>query len=133
MAELIERKFRATISALEKQLAVEARPFTQNETLLQSTKAKYLAQYQDIRRRAGGFEPLVRRLHVAADMDQDVSDWTFHNDVQTALSALRKLGIENLAATDLTRLLPTDPHGPVLDVMAEVCAYHHGKDTFRFS
>jgi hypothetical protein len=56
------------------------------------------------------------------------SAWSPNKDsVNRAMTALAELGITNLPAIDLAKLLPSDPFEPALNIMADVRAYFQGK------
>ena len=125
-------------------LRLESQPFTLNASQLATYKNGYLAEYRDERIL---YQP-PRLRNAISEYDQwvsgraqkfvfgkpPVSPGTFApqdadgpaQHVGQVLGMLPCLGLTNVTASDLAKLLPPDRFDPALEIMAEVRAYFEG-------
>ena len=91
-------------------LKIEQSPTMINTHYYQDYKNKFLAHYRTNRHKT----------------DLASVTWIpFHGDVHSVISALSKLGI-HAQASDLHKLLPSDPMEAALNIMASVRGYFQG-------
>ncbi|KAG8829739.1 hypothetical protein FRC17_006131, partial [Serendipita sp. 399] len=94
-------------------------PFTINEHYLQDYKTKYMHRYKAARQQHVAQEGPLQQL-MSGGMDNSES-------LRNALFHLSELGLGDLNAQKLLRLLPQDPADAMIEIMAEVRAYYQGE------
>ncbi|KAJ4482537.1 P-loop containing nucleoside triphosphate hydrolase protein [Lentinula aciculospora] len=125
ITEHMEDRFEATKNRIEWLLSLEHRPFTMNTHYLSYYKGKFLSYYKGCR-----VQDLNPELNIAfRTLDSNRQSIGIHgsspkeNTANEVLAGLAKLGISDLQAIDLVKLLPADAMEQALDIMAEVRAY----------
>ena len=115
-------------------LDLEQRPRTLNDHYFADYRDKFLAYYKGRHHASGGYGSLIQKLEnyePAAVQPMTTTPSLYNADAfatSTAkiLSGLSELGLQS-KATDLPKLLPSDPYEPALHIMATVRAYFQGK------
>ncbi|KAJ8514913.1 hypothetical protein ONZ45_g7596 [Pleurotus djamor] len=113
-------------------LRLEERPFTLNEHYLADYKDKFLAHYKGIRG-SQRHPDLLRSIqdHLARppaptmyNLKGDVlQQGVPPSGISKVLSGLVEVGVSNVDAEDIPKILPPDQMEPALNIMAEVRAY----------
>ena len=113
-------------------LNLERRPRTLNDHYYSDYRDKFLAHYKG-NRYSGKHGSLIRRLeaHDSSPTSSSIGSQKqsrfpdFAESTAKVLSGLQEIGISS-KATDLPKLLPSDPYEPALHIMATVRAYFQG-------
>lgn len=111
-------------------LRLEQRPCTLNGHYYSDYRDKFMAHYRANRPSSGsaalltklGQYPAARTPHP----QQSGAQGDFQRYTAQVLSGLSAIGITGVTATDLPKLLPSDPYEPALNIMACVRAYFQG-------
>ncbi|PPR05457.1 hypothetical protein CVT24_008226 [Panaeolus cyanescens] len=104
-------------SKLEWLLSIETWPFSMNTHYFLDYRSKFLAYYRGCRQQSQHGSV----LESLAKTDESFSSQNVA--LSEVLSGLAKLGIHNIDANDLSKLLPSDVMEPALMIMADVRAY----------
>ena len=115
-------------------LNLEQRPRTLNDHYYTDYRDKFLAHYKGCRH-ASTHESLIRSLSAydAGSLTNSIVSTSrkpaapdFADSTNKILSGLQEINI-SAKATDLPKLLPSDPYEPALHIMATVRAYFQGE------
>lgn len=98
----------------------EVVPYTQNEHYFFAYRTKLIGRYKTLLRKSRGEADIISLL------EQHDSRSSRSSNVDQIISYLSGLGIGGIHAEDLAKLLPEDPMGPAVEIMAEVRAYFQG-------
>ncbi len=114
--------------------AIEDLPFTLNTHYFADYRDKFFAYYKGARQRTENGD-LTTRLKDYVPPTSNTGAFgspnrgavaVASNPIATALGALAALGIHGVSANDLSKLLPSDPMEPAINIMADVRAYFQG-------
>jgi hypothetical protein len=118
----IQRCADATEQRIDFLLEEEQEPFTMNNHNFMDYRSKFLGYYKGTRQRSQ-----------STLMDKLESN---HHDARIAVSrvltSIAELGIQNITAPSLLRLLPLDSMESAIEIMAEVRAYFQGSECLSF-
>ena len=106
---------------------MESSPFTCNTHYLADYKEKFLAHYKSMR-----FETTHRKLAERLDSHGTAAVSPFGREITSVgkiLAGLAKIGVHNVTARDIAKMLPLDGMEPMLGIMADVCAYFQGESS----
>jgi hypothetical protein len=117
MKEHIERCADATAQRIDSLLEEEEEPFTMNQHYYMEYRQNFLAHYKEARLRA--------KSQFKRTLD-NTGDRNVMGAISETLSSLTRLGLEAANASALTKLLPSDPMDPAIEIMADVRAYFQG-------
>ncbi|KAI0782967.1 P-loop containing nucleoside triphosphate hydrolase protein [Abortiporus biennis] len=110
-------------------LDLEMRPLTLNGHYYSDYRDKFLAHYRGCRKTGSSTGDLSNKLDqygkspIWPGRKLTSSQTSFNESTSKILSGLSEIGISGVKATDLPRLLPSDPYEPALHIMASVRAY----------
>ncbi|KAF9258360.1 hypothetical protein L218DRAFT_964522 [Marasmius fiardii PR-910] len=110
--EHLRKRYEDTKERLQWLVKLETRPFTSNTHYFSDYRDRFLQFYKTARE----CDRNPRFLQMCLNQAQSV-------EVRDTLSHLIKLGLSQIGARDLPRLLPADEMEPALKIMAEVRAY----------
>ncbi|THG92532.1 hypothetical protein EW026_g8396 [Hermanssonia centrifuga] len=123
--EYIKQCSNITLQRISWLLDIEKKPRTLNTHYYSDYRDKFLAYYRGCRQ-ANEHGSLIAKLqryqpNYKAVIQTSTSD--FSKSVSKILSGLNEIQISSVKATDLPKLLPSDPFDPALHIMASVRAY----------
>ncbi|KAF9047677.1 P-loop containing nucleoside triphosphate hydrolase protein [Panaeolus papilionaceus] len=116
----LKQCFERAESKLEWLLNIEVWPFSMNTHYFLDYRSKFLAYYRKIRQESQ-HGPIIDQLSKTGDPNFAYSTQT--QALATVMAGLAQLGITNIGAADLPKLLPSDTMEPALTIMADVRAY----------
>ena len=113
----------SALSRIDWLLDLERRPRTLNTHYYQDYRDKFLAYYRAWRYMGtnGGIFGKLEKYS-----SRSSSKTEFGQSTAKVLSGLVEMGITGVKASDIPRLLPSDPMEPALHIMATVRAYFQG-------
>jgi hypothetical protein len=118
----IQRCADATEQRIDFLLEEEQEPFTLNTHSFMDYRSKFLTYYKGTRQKSQStfIDKLESNQHEARVA------------VSRVLTLIAELGIQNITASSLPRLLPLDSMESAIEIMAEVRAYFQGSECFSF-
>ncbi|KAF7304023.1 hypothetical protein MIND_00633500 [Mycena indigotica] len=115
--ERLQRCTAATQALISKLVALEEPgPLTLNNHYLSDYKEKYLTRYRAAREKKTNSE-------FTSTIQNHRRKSSYASEITEILSHLATMGLRDVKAADLTKLLPTDEMEPALHIMADVRAY----------
>ncbi|KAF9807180.1 hypothetical protein IEO21_08339 [Rhodonia placenta] len=128
MVEHIKACCEATASRISWLLELESRPATMNGHYYTDYRDKFLAFYRAHREsdENGSFVDKLRRYKPCTTNPRRAispTEYQYQESISKVLSGLNEIGMSGIVATDLPKLLPSDPYEPALKIMATVRAY----------
>ncbi|KAH9833436.1 P-loop containing nucleoside triphosphate hydrolase protein [Rhodofomes roseus] len=123
MNEHIKECCTQTIARVSWILALEQRPCTLNGHYYSNYRDTFMSRYRAYRTNSSSSDLMSKLERYPSALRSVKMTTDFQLEVTTVLSGLSAIGISGTKATDLPKLLPTDPYEPALNIMACVRAY----------
>lgn len=136
LTDYIKTLCNMTVNRIMWLLDLEQRPSTLNEHYYASYRDKFLAFYRAYREKdtngslidkLKGYKPFVPSNSVVRGRTIPTTPSELQDSLSKVFSGLAEVGITGVDATDLAKLLQTDPYEPALNIMATVRAYFQGE------
>lgn len=131
-ASHLRQRSHSTLDRINGLYANELNPSTLNDHYYVSNRSKFHGQYKAAYHRSQSSNTFISALidyksEVSSSpgfFPREVSEE--EQDLSEVMRILTKLKVPNLAATDLSKLMPDDEMTPGVEIMAEVKAYFKG-------
>ncbi|KAH9915501.1 P-loop containing nucleoside triphosphate hydrolase protein [Fomitopsis serialis] len=120
--EHIKERCAETIKKVLWLLELEQQPCTLNGHYYSDYRDKFVSHYR-AHRSSSGSGSLLTKLGEYPGTNSANRQTEFQKNTAQVLSGLSAIGISGVKATDLPKLLPSDPYEPALNIMACVRAY----------
>ena len=123
VTEHVKARGKAALERIDWLLELEKRPRTLNTHYYSDYRDKFIAYYRGWRH-SGANGGLVGKLSKYSSRSSGKSE--FGQSTAKVLGGLAEMGMPGVRASDLPKLLASDPLEPALHIMATVRAYFQG-------